>query len=69
MSTYWPVRDQAADDFATAFYIKVLAGGPIGEAILEGRKKLKASKSRDWVDYILYGSYDFVLREKPVDEP
>jgi CHAT domain-containing protein len=69
MSTYWPVGDQAADDFATAFYTKVLAGGPIGEAILEGRKKLKASKSRDWADYILYGSYDFVLKQKPVEEP
>jgi pimeloyl-ACP methyl ester carboxylesterase len=63
MSTYWPVGDAAAETFATTFYTKVLAGRPIGDAILAGRQELNKRKSRDWADYILYGSYDFVLKQ------
>ena len=45
----------------------MLAGDAIGEAILDGRRKIKDT-SRDWADYILYGSYDFVLKQKSADE-
>jgi hypothetical protein len=65
MGTYWPVRDDAANAFATTFYTKLLAGHPVGDAILAGRKQLEGTKSRDWADYILYGSYDFVLKQRP----
>jgi pimeloyl-ACP methyl ester carboxylesterase len=64
MSTYWPVGDASAETFATTFYTKVLAGSSIGEALLEGRKDLDKMKSRDWADYILYGSYEFVLKQR-----
>ena len=63
MSTNWPVGDAAAETFATTFYTSVLGGRPIGEAILAGRKKVNESKSRDWADYVLYGNYDFVLKQ------
>src|SRR5436190_3742945 len=69
MSTYWPVQDAAAATFATTFYKDVLAGRPIGAAILAGRKQLSGNQSRDWADYVLYGSYDFVLKEPPAAEP
>ena len=31
--------------------------------VLAGRKDLNEQKSRDWADYVLYGSYDFVLKQ------
>jgi CHAT domain-containing protein len=63
MSTYWPVGDRAADTFASTFYKSVLAGNPIGAAVLEGRKAVLGTGERDWADYILYGNYDFVLKQ------
>jgi pimeloyl-ACP methyl ester carboxylesterase len=66
MSTYWPVGDDSAETFATTFYTKVLQGRPIGEAILTGRQELAKAKSRDWADYLLYGSYDFILKQPAV---
>jgi pimeloyl-ACP methyl ester carboxylesterase len=63
MSTYWPVGDAAAETFASTFYKSVLGGKPIGAALLEGRKAVRAAGERDWADYILYGNYDFVLKQ------
>jgi len=63
VSTYWPVGDASAAAFATTFYTKVLAGQAIGAAILAGRRQLAAMPSRDWADYVLYGSYDFTLKQ------
>ncbi|MCU1329093.1 MAG: hypothetical protein JWN34_4463, partial [Bryobacterales bacterium] len=64
MSTYWPVGDASAETFATTFYEMVLAGQTIGNALLAGRKKIDEAKNRDWADYLLYGSYDFVLKRR-----
>ena len=63
MSTYWPVGDAAAETFASTFYKSVLAGAPIGSALLEGRKAVRDAGDRDWADYILYGNFDFVLKQ------
>ncbi len=63
LSTYWPVGDSAAKTFSETFYGSILAGGAIGAALLKGRQAVKdVAKSRDWGDYILYGSYDFILK-------
>jgi CHAT domain-containing protein len=62
LSTYWPVGDDAAKTFSSRFYQGVLKGASIGEALLDGRKAVQ--KSRDWADYILYGSYDFILKRR-----
>lgn len=64
LSTYWPVNDDAAMAFAETFYKSVLAGDTIGTALLGGRKSVEKLKSPDWADYILYGSYDFVLKQR-----
>ena len=64
LSTYWPVGDQSAETFAETFYQRVLAGGTLGAALLEGRQAVLALKQRDWADYILYGSYDSVLKQR-----
>lgn len=63
MSTYWPVGDAAAETFASTFYKSVLGGKPIGSALLEGRKAVLGIGERDWADYILYGNFDFVLKQ------
>ncbi|MFL5313207.1 MAG: CHAT domain-containing protein, partial [Myxococcales bacterium] len=63
MSTYWPVGDKSAETFASTFYNGVLAGKSLGGALLEGRKAVVAIPDRDWADYILYGNFDFVLKQ------
>jgi CHAT domain-containing protein len=63
MSTYWPVDDAAAETFATTFYQSVLTGNTIGAALLSGRKAVLKLGNRDWADYILYGNFDFVLKQ------
>jgi pimeloyl-ACP methyl ester carboxylesterase len=64
IGTYWPVGDDAAMTFAGAFYENVINGMPLGQAALLGRQKVEALGSADWADYVLYGSGDFVLKEK-----
>jgi hypothetical protein len=63
IGTYWPVGDDAASQFAEAFYNAALKSRTLGSAILDGRRAIRADKSSDWADYVLYGSYDFVLEE------
>jgi CHAT domain-containing protein len=64
LSTYWPVRDDAAETFATTFYQGVLNGAAIGAALLTARKAVNDLKVHDWADYILYGTYDFILKRR-----
>ena len=64
MSTYWPVRDDSANNFASTFYENLLAGRSIGQAMLAGRKAIDPKTNRDWADYVLYGSYDFILKSR-----
>jgi hypothetical protein len=63
LGTYWPVGDREAEAFAETFYMALLHNKPIGEALLDGRKKVRDLVSVDWADYIHYGSYDFVLKQ------
>jgi len=63
MSTYWPVGDDAAETFSENFYKGALAGDTIGSALLAGRKAVLGRGDRDWADYILYGNFDFVLKQ------
>jgi pimeloyl-ACP methyl ester carboxylesterase len=63
LSTYWPVNDDAAKAFSETFYQAILKGNSIGAALLEGRKAILSQKQRDWADYILYGNFDFVLKQ------
>jgi len=62
VGTYWSVGDSSAQHFAEAFYGELIKGTPIGEALLEGRRKVQELESVDWADYILYGSPEFVLK-------
>lgn len=64
LGTYWPVNDNAALKFSETFYSEVLAGKPLGQAIMAGRKAVAAIRSGDWADYIHYGDPDFVVKTK-----
>lgn len=60
LSTYWPVGDAAALDFAQIFYKQLVEGRPMGPAVLEARRAIR--NTRDWADYLLYGSPDFRVK-------
>lgn len=62
VGTYWPVGDAPAKTFAEHFYMRLLEGRPIGDALLEARGEVAALKSVDWADYIHYGNPRFVLK-------
>ena len=62
VGTYWPVGDAEAVAFAEALYRRLLSGSPIGDAVLEGRRAVKALRSVDWADYIHYGDPMFRLK-------
>lgn len=65
LGTYWPVGDTPALRFSETFYPLLLAGKTVGQAVLEARRAVRATKSVDWADYLLYGSPDFVIK-RPV---
>jgi CHAT domain-containing protein len=61
LGTYWPVGDDPAKAFAEAFYGALLAGEPLGGALLKGRQAALDTGSGDWADYVLYGDPGFLL--------
>jgi len=63
LGTYWEVGDDAALEFAQAFYRDLVAGRTLGESLQSGRTAVRAVDDRDWADYLFYGSPDFVLKE------
>jgi hypothetical protein len=66
LSTYWPVNDKAARIFAETFYTRVLKGQSLGSSLLDARQALDQKKLRDWANYVLTGTHDFVLK-RPAD--
>ncbi|CAN5629589.1 hypothetical protein BH23GEM10_BH23GEM10_00010 [soil metagenome] len=63
LGTYWPVGDSEAEAFADSFYSDIVAGRTLGEALVRGRAVVRALKSKDWANYMLYGNADFVLKD------
>ncbi len=62
VGTYWPVGDKGAAVFSAKFYDALLAGRSVGAALSDGRGAVRASRSVDWADYVLYGNPGFVLK-------
>jgi pimeloyl-ACP methyl ester carboxylesterase len=69
VGTYWPVNDDAALIFASAFYDDIVRGQTIGAALLRARKALHQATQLDWADYIHYGSPDFVVKAGRLPDP
>jgi hypothetical protein len=61
IGTHWPVGDDAAAAFATAFYRELLRGS-IGAALVKARRAVHARRSPDWADYVHYGDAEFRLK-------
>lgn len=64
----WRIDDHLGFDFAREFYIQVIAGKGIGQAIRLARITLINKYGNDalaWGSYILYGDPSFVLSESP----
>lgn len=59
----WAVEDNAAAEFASVFYQKMLEGRKFGEAVKEARQAASQVpfKSNTWGAYQCYGNPDFVL--------
>jgi CHAT domain-containing protein len=57
LGALWPVYDDAAADFAVAFYGKVLEGHMIGEAMRQARLHIrqKYPSQITWAAFLLYG--------------
>lgn len=62
IGTYWPVGDEAAEKFATAFYTALTNCETLGDALLAGRKAIDQDRSPDWANYMLYGSPEFRIK-------
>lgn len=62
IGTYWPVGDEAAEQFADSFYRDILEGKSLDECLGNARRMIKESKSVDWADYIHYGDPGFQLK-------
>jgi len=54
IGAYWSVYDQAAHDFAQAFYGRLLAGLPIGQAAQEARTAIKPLGDPTWLAYTVF---------------
>ncbi|HJQ69300.1 MAG TPA: CHAT domain-containing protein [Blastocatellia bacterium] len=51
----WPVVDQTATTFATAFYEKALSGSLLSDALADARRKIMDDGSTTWGAYQHYG--------------
>jgi len=69
IGTYWPVGDEAAKTFGETFYGAVVRGDTVGKALQDARKKLLDGKSRDWPDYMHYGSPSFRVKRRIESSP
>src|SRR5271165_1764540 len=54
IGAYWSVYDQAAHDFARAFYGRLLAGVAIGKAAQEARATIKPMGDPTWLAYTVF---------------
>ena len=66
IGTWWPVSDAAALRFGETFYGALIGNRSLGAALLAARRRIAASRSPDWADYIHYGDPDFTLKDDPV---
>ena len=61
VGTFFPVGDNAARSFATAFHTLLAQGKPVGDAVRAGRAALHAARHPDWGNFLLYGDDTLTL--------
>ena len=52
----------ATDDRGKVVIPAIIPGEPIGTALLEARRTVRAARSIDWANYIHYGAPDFRVK-------
>jgi len=65
VGTFFDIPDETSATLATAFYDRLLAGAPVGEAMLAARKTCIDRYGRHhaiWASYMLYGDPTFTYR-------
>jgi hypothetical protein len=56
IGAYWSVYDQAANNFAQAFYDNLLGGMEIGQAVQTARQTIKPLGDPTWLAYTVYAN-------------
>jgi CHAT domain-containing protein len=54
IGAYWSIYDQAAHDFAQAFYSRLLAGMAMGQAVQVARAAIKPLGDPTWLAYTVF---------------
>jgi hypothetical protein len=54
IGAYWSIFDRSAFDFAQAFYRRLLAGLPIGQAVQEARLEIRPQGDPTWLAYTVF---------------
>jgi formylglycine-generating enzyme required for sulfatase activity len=54
IGTLWPIDDALARDFARVFYASLIAGMPIGEAVLAARQSIRTDDNPTWLAYTAF---------------
>lgn len=54
IGAYWSVYDQAAHDFAKAFYQQLLSGETVGKAAQVARAQIKPGGDPTWLAYTVF---------------
>ena len=54
IGAYWSIFDRPAFDFAQAFYRRLLAGLPIGQAVQEARLEIRPQGDPTWLAYTVF---------------
>lgn len=65
LGSFWPIFDEGAAEFASAFYDGLLSGKNLGEAARLARLQLRESRPHDvtWASFVLYGDPTLTLLE------
>jgi predicted nucleic acid-binding Zn-ribbon protein len=65
LGSFWPIFDEGAAEFASAFYDGLLSGENLGEVARLARLQLRESRPHDvtWASFVLYGDPTLTLLE------
>lgn len=61
VGTFFPVSDRAAHSFARTFYASLVAGKPVGDAVVESRRELHRRSEDDWSNFLIYGDDGLIV--------
>lgn len=72
IGTFWKIPDEASLTFAEEFYLRLIAGHSVGEAIRQARSELIKKYGIDsiiWASYLVYGDPTLTLFRPKIKPP